>query len=122
MKIGLIVSAAALIWAASTGSASLTHRDSIRQDDKKDGKAIFIEQKCSNCHSVSSQGIKGLRPEGGAKPNDLSNEGNKFKTAWFEQWLTKKATLNNKKHMRKFRGTPEELHTLAQWLESLTVK
>jgi mono/diheme cytochrome c family protein len=94
----------------------------IKEGTIKDGKTIFLEQKCSNCHSVTSQGIKGLRPEGGAKPNDLSGEGDKFKTAWFEQWLMKTATLNNKKHMRKFRGTPEELHTLAKWLESLSIK
>ena len=122
MKTALIFSAAALLWLASLGATNVLYNGSATWSDTKDGKAIFLEQKCSNCHSVSSQGIKGLRPEGGAKPNDLSNEGNKFKTDWFEQWLTKKATLNNKKHMRKFRGTPEELHILAGWLESLKVK
>ena len=89
---------------------------------EKDGKAIFLDNKCSNCHSISSQGIKGLRPEGGAKPNDLSNTGGKFQAPWIEKWLLKEETLNNKKHMRKFKGSPEELHTLALWLESLKEK
>jgi mono/diheme cytochrome c family protein len=96
----------------ATGATTRTHAD-------KDGKAIFSDAKCSNCHSISSQGIKGLRKEGGAKPNDLSNTGGKFKAAWIEKWLLKEETLNNKKHMRKFKGTPEELHTLAAWLETL---
>ena len=86
---------------------------------EKDGKTIFTDAKCSNCHSISTQGIVGLRKEGGAKPNDLSNTGGKFKAAWIEKWLLKEETLNNKKHMRKFKGTPEELHTLAAWLETL---
>lgn len=90
-----------------------------RTGAEKDGKSIFLESKCSNCHSIATQGIKGLRPEGGAKPNDLSNTGGKFKAPWIEKWLMKEETLNNKKHMRKFKGTPEELHVLAGWLETL---
>ncbi|MDP4198628.1 MAG: c-type cytochrome [Bacteroidota bacterium] len=86
---------------------------------EKDGKAIFLDSKCSNCHSISSEGIKGLRPEGGAKPSDLSNVGSKFKSEWFEKWLMKEETLYNKKHMKKFKGSAEELHTLANWLETL---
>ena len=89
---------------------------------EKDGKSIFLDNKCSNCHSISTQGIKGLRPEGGAKPNDLSNTGGKFKAPWIEKWLMKEETLNNKKHMRKFKGSPEELHMLAEWLETLKEK
>src|ERR1051325_345470 len=90
-----------------------------RNQEDKEGKAIFLSLKCSNCHSIKTLGIKGLRPEGGAKPNDLSNTGGKFKAAWIEKWLMKEETLNNKKHMRKFKGTPDELHTLADWLETL---
>ena len=90
-----------------------------RSNEDKEGKAIFTSAKCSNCHSIKTLGIKGLRPEGGAKPNDLSNTGGKFKAPWIEKWLLKEETLNNKKHMRKFKGTPEELHTLAAWLETL---
>lgn len=94
----------------------------LRTNAEKDGKTIFLDNKCSNCHSVSSVGIKGMRPEGGAKPNDLSNTGGKLKAPWIEKWLMKEETLNNKKHMRKFKGTPEELHTLTNWLETLKEK
>ena len=90
-----------------------------RNHAEKDGKAIFTDAKCSNCHSISTLGITGLRKEGGAKPNDLSNTGGKFKAEWIEKWLLKQETLNNKKHMRKFKGSPDELHTLAAWLETL---
>jgi hypothetical protein len=87
-----------------------------------DGKTIFIDNKCSNCHSIHTQGIKGKRPEGGAKPSDLSNTGAKLKPEWIEKWLNKEETLYGKKHMKKFKGTPEELHVLAEWLSSLKEK
>ncbi len=88
----------------------------------KDGKLIFLENKCSNCHSIASQDIKGLRREGGAQPSDLSNVGTKFKSEWFEKWLLKEETLYNKRHMKRFTGSSEDLHTLALWLESLKQK
>ncbi|SRR5579883_301706 len=88
----------------------------------KDGKLIFLENKCSNCHSIAAENIKGMRPEGGAKPSDLSNVGTKFKAEWFEKWLMKEETLYNKKHMKRFTGSSEDLHTLALWLESLKQK
>jgi hypothetical protein len=87
-----------------------------------DGKTIFVDNKCSNCHSIHSEGIKGKRPEGGAKPSDLSNTGAKLKPEWIEKWLQKEETLYGKKHMKRFKGTPEELHTLAEWLSSLKEK
>lgn len=114
-KRSLISSVAVLGFFMATGATS-------RSGGEKDGKAIFLESKCSNCHSISSQDIKGLRPEGGAKPSDLSNVGSKFKAEWFEKWLMKEETLYNKKHMKKFKGTPEDLHTLATWLETLKEK
>jgi hypothetical protein len=33
-----------------------------------------------------------------------------------KQYLTKQADLNGKKHMKEFKGTPEELEALATWL------
>ena len=99
----------------SIGASPMSRLDS-------DGKKIFLDNKCSNCHSIESQGIVGKRPEGGAKPSDLSSVGLKFKAEWFEKWLMKKETLYNKKHMKKFKGTEQELKTLALWLESLKEK
>jgi mono/diheme cytochrome c family protein len=92
---------------------------SIKKAAQLDGKTIFVNNKCSNCHSIKTQGIKGKRPEGGAKPSDLSNTGAKLKPEWIEKWLNKEETLYGKKHMKKFKGTPEELHILAEWLSSL---
>jgi mono/diheme cytochrome c family protein len=110
-----LIAGLAIVGLFATGAAP-------RHGTEKDGKQVFIDSKCSNCHSVSVEGIRGLRPEGGAKPNDLSNTGGKFKAPWIEKWLMKQETLNNKKHMRKFKGSPEELHTLAAWLETLKAK
>jgi mono/diheme cytochrome c family protein len=103
---------AVLLGVLTLGAVSF-HRTDL------DGKTIFLNNKCSNCHSIHTQGIKGKRPEGGAKPSDLSNTGAKLKPEWIEKWLQKEETLYGKKHMKKFKGTPEELHTLAEWLSSL---
>ncbi len=79
------------------------------------GKAIFVAQKCTTCHAISSQGLPKENPKGG----DLSDVGTKHNADWIMAFITKQETLNGKKHMKKFGGTDEELHTLANWLASL---
>jgi mono/diheme cytochrome c family protein len=110
-----LVSLAVLVSVLAIGASS-AHRADL------DGKQIFLDNKCSNCHSIHIEGIKGKRPEGGAKPSDLSNTGAKLKPEWIEKWLMKEETLYGKKHMKKFKGTSEELHVLAEWLSSLKEK
>jgi len=108
------------------------------EDAKKvpDGKPIFTNYKCSSCHEIASQGIKkpaatpaapAATPAAPAtpatttahKPPDLSGVGLVHKAEWIKGYLLKKESIEDRKHMKTFKGTDEELATLAGWLESL---
>jgi mono/diheme cytochrome c family protein len=87
------------------------------------GKAIFDDQKCAKCHTITAQGIdrSGAAPPGKLPP-DLSAVGAKHTADWMQQWLMKTIEMNGKKHMKKFTGSDDELKTLTTWLASLKPK
>jgi mono/diheme cytochrome c family protein len=89
-----------------------------------DGKTIFLAQKCQTCHSINSQDIKRLiEPKAGAVvPADLSNEGAKHNSDWISKWLMKEAELDGQKHIKKFKGSDDELKTLSYWIGLLKTK
>jgi mono/diheme cytochrome c family protein len=89
-----------------------------------DGKVIFTASKCSSCHSIESQGIKRtVDPKPGeVVPSDLSGAGLKHDAAWFEKWLMKEVELEGKTHIKKFKGSDDDLKTLCAWLGTLKTK
>jgi mono/diheme cytochrome c family protein len=99
----------------------LTNQSSQAREDKKgpDGKTLFTDKKCNGCHGLEAAGIT-KKTKGG--PPDLSTVGSKHDAAWIQKWLNKEESLNGKKHMMKFSGTPEELTTLSTWLGSFKEK
>ena len=110
----LLATAAGMLAAATIGAASLTYTGA------QDGKSIFVQNKCSNCHSITSQGIeRSGKPEGDEKPSDLSTVGKKHNADWISKWLMKEETLDGKKHMKKFKGPDADLKILSDWLASL---
>ena len=92
------------------------------------GQQVFVAQKCQMCHTVYSAGI-GEPPAKDAKeeeneaegPPDLSLAGTGRTAEWISLFLQKKEELNEKKHMLQFKGTDEELTTLANWILTLKV-
>ena len=92
-----------------------------------DGKPIFLKHKCTMCHEIGTQKI--LR-EGktsadttwittvGRAP-DLSGVGHVRGEKWIRGWLKKTEAIHGRKHLLMFKGSEEELVTLAKWLESL---
>jgi mono/diheme cytochrome c family protein len=110
----LLATAAGMLAAATIGAASLSYTANT------DGKSIFVDNKCSNCHSITGQGIqRSGKPEGDEKPSDLSTVGKKHDAQWITKWLLKEETLDGKKHMKKFKGSDADLKTLADWLGGL---
>ena len=92
--------------------------------DDPPGKAIFKANKCSSCHAVKSQGIVkggGEESEGKNAP-DLSGVGIKHPQDWMSKYLLKKETIDDKKHLKKFKGPDEDLETLTGWLATLKSK
>ena len=52
------------------------------------------------------------------KPPDLSAVGLERQADWIVKYLQKLETIKEKKHMKKFKGTDDELTQLAAWLAS----
>ena len=83
---------------------------------------MFVEKGCNKCHSISAQKIEkkgGDEEEGDTKVPDLSTIGKDQNAAFFKAYITKEAEHDGKKHKIKFKGTDEELTTMANWLASL---
>jgi hypothetical protein len=89
-----------------------------------DGKTIFKDNKCTNCHTIKAQAVErtGTAENTEAKPPDLSGVGTKHDAAWITKWLMKEETQNGKKHLKKFKGSDDDLQILAKWLSGLKQK
>jgi len=97
------------------------------QEKAPSGKELFTKYKCTMCHSVKAEGIEAKKAPGEAEGSvqivDLSDVGSKVESAqWIQDYLLKKAEKDGKKHKVLFKGTAEELKTLAEWLFSLKGK
>jgi cbb3-type cytochrome oxidase cytochrome c subunit len=88
---------------------------SFSQSDELDGQQIFIDSKCTKCHSVESLGITSTKNN----PNDLSNIGADYDAEFMKKYLVKEETIDDKKHKTKFKGSDEELDALVNWLLTL---
>jgi mono/diheme cytochrome c family protein len=87
------------------------------------GKEVFVAQKCSLCHSIDSQAIERKSKSEKTKGPDLSEIGKDHDAAWITKWLKKEvADENGKKHEKDFKGTPEEMQKVAEFLASLKSK
>jgi cytochrome c len=108
------------------------------------GKELFLSNKCNSCHTIAAQSIEkaakasdaakapeaakpaetkeapAAAPAEGTttarKPPDLSAVGVDLKADFIVKYLQKLETIKEKKHMKKFMGTDEELTQLAAWL------
>jgi cytochrome c553 len=104
------------------------------------GKELFLSNKCNSCHTIAAQSIeKAAKASETAKPAeakeapaaapaegatttttkkapDLSAVGLDLKADFIVKYLQKLETIKEKKHMKKFMGTDEELTQVAAWL------
>lgn len=103
--VALFFSADAAPAAAATGAAA------------PDGKAIFLAQKCNLCHSVSAAGIERQTKSEKVAGPDLTTATAKHDKAFLEKYLTKQETLDGKKHGKEWKGTPQELDAVIDWLK-----
>ena len=82
-----------------------------------DGKAAFETQKCNTCHGVSTAGIAATTTSEKMKGPDLV--GVVADAAWTKQYIKKEvANKTDKKHIKEFKGTPEELDAIVAWLQA----
>jgi len=88
---------------------------SFSQDQDSDGKEIFLDSKCNKCHTVISMEITSKKDDA----IDLSDAGSVGDVQFLKSYLLKEAEIDDKSHKTKFKGSEEELNTLAEWLTSL---
>jgi len=87
------------------------------------GKVAFVDLKCSICHSIESQGVERKSKSEKTKGPDLSTIGATHDADWLGKFLRKEvANEHGKKHEKEFKGTPEQLQQIAQFLASLKTK
>jgi mono/diheme cytochrome c family protein len=83
-----------------------------------DGKAVFMAQKCNLCHSIDAASIARISKAEKTKGPDLGGVAKRHDAAWMKRFLNKEEMLNNKKHLKTFTGTPEELDALIAWVRT----
>ena len=88
---------------------------SFSQNQDLNGKQIFIDSKCNNCHTVTSNEILSKKDDA----FDLSNIGVSADVQLLKSYLLKETKINDKEHKIKFKGSEAELNALAEWLASL---
>ena len=88
---------------------------SFSQSQDLDGKQIFIDNKCNNCHTVTTMEITSKKEDA----TDLSNASTIGKDALIKSYLLKEAKINDQDHKLKFKGTEAELDALVKWLLTL---
>jgi hypothetical protein len=90
-----------------------------------------MDSGCTSCHSLKGQGIEKKKSATATaatestpapttstthNPPDLSAAGLEHDKAWMTKFLLKTETLHDKKHMKTWKGTDEQLATLTAWL------
>jgi len=88
---------------------------SFSQDQDLNGKQIFVDSKCNNCHTVTSIEITSKKDDA----VDLSNAGSSGDGQLIKSYLLKEVKINDNDHKVKFNGSEAELNTLSEWLASL---
>lgn len=91
---------------------------------------LFKDNKCTQCHAIDALKIEKVKgdeeekdeaDEGGKKvdPPDLGGAGKEHDAAFISKWLMKEEKIEGKKHKKKFKGSPEDLKVLSDWLATL---
>lgn len=87
--------------------------------DEAPGQTLFVAQKCNTCHSVEKVGIEAKMKNPKMMGPDLTKVGEQHDAEWIQKFVKKEVQLHDKAHKATFKGTDEELQTIATWLVSL---
>jgi mono/diheme cytochrome c family protein len=119
MRIGQALGVALLLLVTPIAVALFFSADAVPASAAAppDGKAIFLAQKCNLCHSVSAAGIERQTKSEKVAGPDLTTATAKHDKAFLEKFLLKQETVDGKKHGKEWKGTPQELDALIDWLK-----
>lgn len=82
------------------------------------GKKIFIDSKCTMCHSVEAAEITSKKKDA----SDLSKLSPDLTSEFLTKYIKKEEAIDGKKHKAAFKGTDEELKQLVDWLMTFKEK
>jgi len=83
------------------------------------GQKAFEAAKCNNCHSIEKLKMeRKIQSEKMAGP-DLSKVGDKHDAAWIVKFALREVQLEGKQHKNEYKGTKEDLQTIADWLAAM---
>ena len=118
----LLLIPALLAWTGPNPQTSSDQPLTITMDDSP-GATAFKAAVCNACHSVTAKGIARtdeVDPEAEIQPPDLSGYSAKSRTdEWLTGWLTKRITIEGRKHPKKWRGEAANLAAMIAWLRAL---
>lgn len=89
------------------------------QVDPDEGKAAFSENGCNRCHGVETQDIEATISVERLRGPDLSHIGSERDTDWIVGWVKRDQTVDDKPHPAPYRGSDDDLRTIAEWLVQL---
>jgi mono/diheme cytochrome c family protein len=78
------------------------------------GRDVFLEQNCQRCHAVSAAGIEAKVTTGRTAGGDLS--ASTLDRAALRAVAQREREVDDRRHPGQFKGTPDELETLVDWL------
>ncbi|MBZ0199026.1 MAG: cytochrome c [Ignavibacteriaceae bacterium] len=76
------------------------------------GEKIFVDNKCTMCHSVSASEITSKKKDAA----DLSKLSNVLTADFLTKYLKKEEAIDGEKHKVTFKGTEEDLNKMVEWL------
>ena len=106
----------ALCFFCFTGAILMAEPTAPLADD--DGKETFI-QNCAECHGVKVAEIEAKTKDSKLKGPDLTNIGEKYQTQWIKRYVKEEVDKDGQAHLKKFKGSDEELQAIVDWLGSL---
>jgi mono/diheme cytochrome c family protein len=106
-------------WIAGSALALLVVATWAGVARAEEGKALFERLGCTKCHAIAAEGVA-RKPGGKTEGPDLSGKGKTLTADWITSFLEKKVTTEEgKKHKTKFKGTADELKTIAGYIDGL---
>jgi hypothetical protein len=84
--------------------------------DSGPGAQLFVAQRCSTCHAVSSASIAAKSTSPKTYGGDLTGIGQRRARPSIEAVIRQQELVEGKKHLGKFSGSAEDLAALVDWL------
>ena len=116
--IHLALSGAGVAFASNGGEAARAIM-SVETGTQLDGKEAYLKARCDRCHAIASQEIDATTNSERMLGPDLGEMSAERSVDWIVRYVKKEVDIDDKTHRFTFKGTDEDLQTIAEWLVGL---